>query len=90
VVPQEETRARIKAAAAAETSGDRTEAMAQLAEAFRDLFDAQVGYGHGAFGFGATIQHQPWGHARPMVNGLAHGARYRQNLRTAEHAAGPL
>jgi hypothetical protein len=90
VVPQEKTRTHIKAAAAAKTSGDRTEAMAQLAEAFRDLFDAQVGYGRGTFSFGATIQHQPWAHARPMVDGLANGARYPQNLRTAQHAADQL
>jgi hypothetical protein len=90
VVPQEDTRAHLKAAATAEASGDRLEAMAQLTEAFRDLFESQVNHGWGAVGFGSTIQRQTWGHARPIVNGLNCGARFPQNLRAAQHAADQL
>jgi hypothetical protein len=57
VVPQEPTRGRIKAAAA-EDAGDRMEAMAQLAEAFGELFRPYAGspFGFaGSYGFGPTV-----------------------------------
>jgi hypothetical protein len=57
VVPQDEVRERLKTAADAEAAGDRTEAMAQLAEAFRDIFRPFSGAhsAHRSYGFGPTI-----------------------------------
>ena len=58
VVPQDDARSRLKAAAATEAAGDRKEAMAQLAEAFADLFRPHAGlpFGRaGAYGFGANV-----------------------------------
>jgi hypothetical protein len=57
-VVQEPTRGRIKASAAAEAAGDRKEAMAQLAEAFDELFHPYAGspFGMaGSYGFGPTV-----------------------------------
>jgi hypothetical protein len=57
-VVQEPTRGRIKAAAAAEAAGDRKEAMAQLAEAFDELFHPYSGSPTGfprSYGFGPTV-----------------------------------
>lgn len=61
VVPQERTRERLRAAAAAESAGDRTQAMGELAQAFRELFSEQVGAGFttGRYGFGTTIRNDP-------------------------------
>jgi len=62
VVPHEPTRGRIKAAAAAEDAGDRMEAMAQLAEAFDELFRPYAGspFGFaGSYGFGPTVKAGP-------------------------------
>jgi hypothetical protein len=59
LVPHEGARARLKAAAAAETAGDRKEAMAELSEAFDELFAPYAGrpFGSaGAYGFGADVQ----------------------------------
>lgn len=62
VVPQDDARSRLKAAAAAEAAGDRKEAMAQLAEAFGELFRPYAGsrFGWaGAYGFGPTVRSGP-------------------------------
>jgi hypothetical protein len=62
VVPQDNARARLKAAADAEAAGDRKEAMAQLAEAFEELFRPYAGRPFGqaeAYGFGRTVQSGP-------------------------------
>lgn len=59
IVPQDHARARLKAAAAAEAAGDRKEAMAQLAEAFAELFRPYAGLPFGraeAYGFGPTVR----------------------------------
>jgi hypothetical protein len=59
VVPQERARASLKAASAAESAGNRTEAMAQLAEAFDELFRPYAGQPFGfaeAYGFGSDVQ----------------------------------
>ena len=57
VVPQDDTRSRLKAAAAAQAAGDRKEAMAQPDEAFAELFYPYAGlpFGHAeAYGFAPT------------------------------------
>jgi hypothetical protein len=62
VVPQEEARARLKAAAVAEAAGDRKEAMALLAEGFAELFRPYAGlpFGSaGAYGFGPDVRGGP-------------------------------
>lgn len=59
VVPQDDVRARLKAAAAAEAVDDRKEAMAQLAEAFAEMFRPYAGLPFGraeAYGFGPNVQ----------------------------------
>jgi hypothetical protein len=58
VVPQHDARARLKAAAGAETAGDRKEAMAQLAEAFAEMFRPYAGsrFGVEAYGFGPHVR----------------------------------
>jgi hypothetical protein len=54
-------RVALRAAAAAELAGDRTEAMALLAETFTELFYAQVGSGFGSrpYGFGPDVRTEP-------------------------------
>jgi hypothetical protein len=81
VVPQDAARSQLKAADAAVAAGDRTEAMALLSEAFRDLFYAQVGrsaFGSGTYSFGPTLAAQPRIGVKAMIRGLAPG---RQNDR---------
>ncbi len=73
VVPQDDARSRLKAAAATEAAGDRKEAMAQLAEAFADLFRPYAGLPFGlveAYGFGADVE---GGHGFPVGMGSAMG-----------------
>jgi hypothetical protein len=73
VVPQDDARSRLKAAAATEAAGDRKEAMAQLAEAFADLFRPYAGLPFGraeAYGFGADAH---GGHGFPVGMGSAMG-----------------
>jgi hypothetical protein len=62
VVPQEDTRAKLKAAAAAEAAGDRKKAMALLAEGFDVLFYETVRPGifsDGPYGFGRILRPDP-------------------------------
>jgi hypothetical protein len=62
VVPQEGTRAKLKAAAAAEAADDRTEAMALLAESFNELFYEHVRpsmIGSARYGFGPSVSVDP-------------------------------
>jgi hypothetical protein len=91
VVPQERARASLKAAAAAESAGDRTEAMAQLAEAFDELFRPYAGqpFGSaGAYGFGPDVQ---GGHGFPIGMGAALntiGSQIRSNQARGLEAIG--
>jgi hypothetical protein len=57
VVPQEGARDRLRAAAAAESADNRVEAMAQLAEAFGELFPP-YGRAYGSYAFGDTVHEQ--------------------------------
>jgi hypothetical protein len=61
IVPQADTRAKLKAAAAAEAAGDRREAMALLADGFNVLFYETVrpGIFSGPYGFGRTLRPDP-------------------------------
>ena len=85
VVPQEHARAQLKAAAAAELAGDRTEAMAQLAEAFAELFSAGMGrgLGSGAYGFGRTVTSQPFLGVSAMFNTIASSVHQNRRRRVA-------
>jgi hypothetical protein len=57
VIPQTEARDKVRAATAAETSGDRAEAMALLSEAYDDLFTAaSLRPPQSPAAFGATIR----------------------------------
>lgn len=89
VVPQEEVRAKLKSAAAAEAAGDRKDAMGWLAEAFTGLLSARVGWGS-AYGFGNTLQRDPWDIAGPMVSSLASQGTLPQDRRAAEASARKL
>lgn len=55
IVPQDDIRALLKSAAKAEAAGDRTEAMADLAEAFAKLFRPLAGPRYSAYSFGETV-----------------------------------
>lgn len=91
VVPQQAAQDRLRAAAAAEASGDRVEAMAQLAEAFEELFRLYGG-AHGTYGFGNTVQKQtgfPIGFEVAMMN-LASGNFRNGLIDTGRKADGRL
>jgi hypothetical protein len=90
VVAQPDTRAKLKAAADAEAAADRAEAMGDLAEAFSDLFSKNLGFGS-AYGFGQTIQDQPFVSINSMISTLVSGGIGRpQDRRAAQGAAGKL
>ncbi len=78
IVPQDDARARLKAAAAAEAAGNRKEAMAQLAEAFAELFRPYAGLPSGraeAYGFGPNVRGGP---GFPVGMGSAMGTLGRE------------
>ena len=89
VVPQEEVRAKLKSAAAAEAAGDRKDAMAWLAETFTGLLSDRVGWGS-AYKFGNTLRQDPWDIAGPMVSALAKQGVLPQDRRAAQASASKL
>jgi hypothetical protein len=65
VVPQDDIRKHLKAAATAEVAGKRTEAMASLAWAFSKLFDPHTRPTYSPYGFGGKMP------AATAANGIA-------------------
>jgi hypothetical protein len=86
VVPQENARTHVKAAAAAEAAGNRKEAMVELAEAFAELFGSLAGSGFGsAYGFGRTVRCDPFLGFNAMIQWLAKGLPQGQDRRGTQN-----
>jgi hypothetical protein len=87
LVPQPETRDKVKAAAQSEANGERAEAMGLLGEAFAELFEAHGGSGgrFSPYGFGGTVSNQPFLKIEQLARHAASGARLPQDRSAAQH-----